>query len=167
MAKRLLYFLLIVNQSMPAFAQMNDIKRNQLKKTEAFMLSMENGRTDEMISIIDSSFMKKYPAYKDSLNAYSTELKKYLGKSELSIVIVYEHPGLNTFRCRYWKKSHTYFHIDLSYKNDESQSTIMMVEKIPRSILQQLDKDLIKWSREQQKNGVPTPPKNGPPKTSQ
>ena len=147
-----------IAQTIPAHYQDPDVKKKQRQSTDYFLNLLEQGKIDEALKLIDTSFLKTKNNYKDSLTVYHKELSKYLKTTKLYIVVVYPDEKYNTFRCRYSNKKGDFFYIDLYYIIGQPNSSITKILKIPEKELEGDRKELAKQIKEQEKTGPPNLP---------
>jgi hypothetical protein len=150
------------------FSQNNDFGNEAVLKEQRvsaykFLALLEKHSTSEAKEFIDNAFVKGKKNYSDSLTAYSNELGKYLKQTQLSVVGVFPKKGYNTFRCRYYNKSGTFYSIDLYFKAGQPKSLITKVVKVPEAVLIKDREAMAKRVKEEEKTGPLIPPSNPPP----
>lgn len=118
-------------QSVPVDWHKRIVEQAQGLSTEKFLRLLEQGKIDDALPLIDSSFLESKTHYEDTLTTYHEELSKYLNTSKLSIVVVTPDKKYNTYRCIYHDKKGYNFTIDLYYKKDKSGSKITRIAKKP------------------------------------
>ena len=150
-------------QTIPADYQDPSVKKKQRQSADYFIKLLEQGKVDDALNLIDTSFLKAKNNYRDSLTAYYKELSKYLKTTKLYVVIVYPDNKYNTFRCRYANNKGDFFYIDLYYVVGQSNSSIAKILKVPEKELEKDRKELAKRIKEEEKTGPPPPPKLSPP----
>lgn len=151
------------SQSIPADYHNPVVQKGHRNTTDNFMNFLEQGKVDEALSLIDTSFLRTKTKYKDSLIVYYKELAKYLKTTRLSVVIVYPESKYNTYRCRYYNEKGEFFYIDLYYSVGHPNSLIKRIWKKSEKELIKERKELAKRVKEEEKTGPPPPPKLPPP----
>lgn len=126
-----LFTAAIYAQSVPVDSHKRIVERAQGLSTEKFLRLLEQGKIDDALPLIDSSFLQSKTHYDDSLTSYHQELSKYLNTSKLSIVVVTPEKKYNTYRCIYHNRKGYNFTIDLYYKKGRSNSKITHIAKGP------------------------------------
>jgi len=121
----------IYAQSVPVDSHKRIVEQAQGLSTEKFLRLLEQGKIDDALPLIDSSFLQSKTHYEDTLSTYHEELSKYLNTSKLSIVVVTPEKKYNTYRCIYHNKKGYNFTIDLYYKKGRSGSKITRIAKKP------------------------------------
>ena len=150
-------------QTIPADYQDPDVKKRQRQSTDYFLKLLEQGKADDALKLVDTSFLKTKNNYRDSLTAYHKELSKYLRTTKLYVVVVYPDDKYNTYRCRYSNKKGDFFYIDLYYNVGQPNSSIAKILKVPEKELEKDRKELARRIKEEEKTGPPPPPKLSPP----
>ncbi|OQP65337.1 hypothetical protein A3860_16855 [Niastella vici] len=121
----------IYAQSVPVDSHKRIVEQAQGLTTEKFLRFLEQGKIDEALPLIDTSYLESKTHYEDTLTNYHQELSKYLSTSKLSIVVVTPDKKYNTYRCIYHNKKGYNFTIDLYYKKGKSGSKITRIAKKP------------------------------------
>jgi hypothetical protein len=121
----------IYAQSVPVDHHKRIVETAQGLSTERFLRLLEQGKIDDALQLIDTSFLQSKTHYDDSLTTYHRELSKNLSTSKLSIVVVNPEKKYNTYRCIYHNRKGNNFYIDLYYPKGKSDSKITRISKRP------------------------------------
>ena len=88
----------IYAQSVPVDSHKRIVARAQGLSTEKFLRLLEQGKIDDAVQLIDTSFLRSKTHYEDTLTTYHRELSKYLSTSKFSIVLVKPEKKYNRYR---------------------------------------------------------------------
>jgi len=170
MQKALHLFILTISITLTGYSQLRPddynnpiVQKEQRGTTENFVNLIEQGKVDDAMKLIDTSFLQTKNKYRDSLTAYHKELSKYLKTTKLSLVIVYPESKFNTYRCRYYNEKGEFFYIDIYYNGGQPNSLITKICKKSEKELVKERKELAKRVEEEEKTGPPQPPLPPPP----
>ncbi|MET0393358.1 MAG: hypothetical protein ABW019_09465 [Chitinophagaceae bacterium] len=138
-------------------------RKGHLSSVYAFLDLLEKGDAGNALLKIDSSFSRSKGNYKDSLEAYAIELKKYLATTSLSVVTVFPEKGYYTYRCRYYNGKGDFFYMDLYLHAGQPGSLIAKIIKVSESVLISERKELAERIKNEKRTGPPPPPPFPPP----
>lgn len=151
-------FSVATAQNIPADYHNTTLLNAQKDRCLDFLNLLENGFPEAALDLVDSNTINANKIDLKTIRKYSKSIQKYSKTTKRSIVIVYEKPGFNTYRCRYSNKQGTFYHIDLSIASGKPRAPITIIEVLSAKALKKDRKEGAKAKKEAAQGKIPPIP---------
>ena len=151
-------FSVATAQDIPADYHNKTLLKAQADRSVNFLNLLVNGFPEAALDLVDSNTINAHKIDLKTIRKYSQSLQKYSKTTKRSIVIVYDKPGFNTYRCRYYNEQGTFYHIDLSIASGKPSAPISIIEVLSAKALKKDRKEGAKAKKEAAQGKIPPIP---------